>query len=154
MQVRLRPLKEKWPSDETPKFALDLRNTGKEPIDYSGFAGSDCKIQIDDRWYRWWKPIIPDRPVSRLLSGTTALETEFVTLTNDWEVLSENGPRELLKLDSGRHKVQVAFRMNKFAAISNQVTIKITEEPWGKVTNGLKVRLRALKEKWRKRRDA
>ncbi len=51
--VRLGGKKKVWKTDETPAHSLDIRNNGKEPIDFVRVAEAHCQIELDGRWYGW-----------------------------------------------------------------------------------------------------
>lgn len=140
LQVRARLEQSDWPTGKPPVVFLDLRNMGKDSIDYLGIAPAECQLRIDGTWYGWSQPLAISTPVQRLDSSEKVVGAVQVELTDRWAKPSK-GERpkwapgvseawgEHLHLASGQYTLQVLFapRPSKLEAISNPVHFEMTK---------------------------
>ena len=175
VQARLRPDKVKWPIDETPTFALDLRNQGDKA--YEGFRQPRyCQMELDGKWYIHESADLVDSP-SRLEPGKQLDGWVAVSLDGPRKVYTPNGffsggivrvslmetriegpwvrkddKEARLKLSPGKHTIRVAYGdpvSKKVLPISNSVEFEVLKEAaWGDALENVSARLRPEKVEW------
>jgi hypothetical protein len=115
VQCLLRPVKRRWPVEESPTFEIDVRNRGQRIFAFP--AADDApldRIAIDGRWHRWLRPAGEGVKMWPLAPGV------------EFNGLSATLPETLRSsLSPGRHMVQVAFVFEGVEVLSNVVTIEL-----------------------------
>ncbi len=89
VQVRLRAAKAVWKTGATPAFSLDIRNDGKERIDFVRVAEAHCQIELDGQWYGWTEPLVIDAPVWLLKPGEQLIDAITIELNDKWALPKE-----------------------------------------------------------------
>jgi hypothetical protein len=110
--VRLLPMRSVWKKQQIPELRLDIRNGGRQSIEYSSAAMLYCRIEVDGQWYQWGKAIDLGLP-GMLAPGKEC--TFKILLTDDWGTPPGDAPgvaardTKWLRLSPGRHLVRVSF---------------------------------------------
>jgi RNA polymerase sigma factor (sigma-70 family) len=154
MQARIRPTKTTYSAGETPEFALDLRNVGKEDIVAGKFAPL-ADVEVDGVWYNWPIPDI-GFPSGTIKAGEQADNWVKVELKSG-EVWHRRPPADkssrFLTLGPGKHTVRMAYLVTgNVMPVSGPVVIEIAEEKaadWGNEHGGFQARLHLANPKRR-----
>jgi hypothetical protein len=115
VQCLLRPMKRRWPIEESPTFEIDVRNRGQRIFAFPAADEAPVdRIAIDGRWHRWPRPAGKGVKMWPLAPG---VEFNGLSATLPEALRSSLGP--------GRHIVQVAFVFEGVEVLSNAVTIEL-----------------------------
>ncbi|UCG48656.1 MAG: hypothetical protein JSU94_02555, partial [Phycisphaerales bacterium] len=168
VRCRLGPMRSAWRTDDVPTLSLDIRNQGKESIDFLRIAEAHCEIEIDGRWYGIAEPPNINVPGWALEPGTELNDAIEIRLTDSWALPKEGADPahapgigetwgQRLQLAPGKHSVRVRFRPTDWlegyvkneanlCATSNYVEVEFLDAGeedalWGEAVDGLRIRL-------------
>jgi len=140
VSVRIRAVKQRWTTKETPTLKLDLRNQGQREF-YTVQAQESGRLQVDGVWYEWTGPLdlksSPFPPCREYQDIKVTLGPDWKA-TQQWHDKTQPAPTRIpLKLLPGKHTIRFAPEIRDITVKpkptnnhvpSNPVEIEITSE--------------------------
>jgi hypothetical protein len=150
LQLRARPTKARFTTDETPTFEMDMRNLGDKT--FGVCAGDPLILQVDREEYGVGGAYTPDTKARDLKPGDQ-LENWLTTDPERGNWLRMHGKNEPLEWTPGKHRVRLGMQLrstNK-VVVSDHFIVDVDDsgERWSQPVDGLMARLRVSKEVWR-----